>query len=157
MPFSSLTVLIASIFTVTTALAEQPDAVANPPAADQRAKDAAPPSALPPPPVNASQAAVNDALQKSIEPSKDCYRGIHTEFDNDMIGGALNSLARKVGEPGGLCDRYRDYAADFPLEVGVPVFPGVSVNLDKLCKLIQRPPCPEPAAAPPDPSGEAKK
>ncbi len=134
MPFGSLTVLIASIFTITTTLAQQPDA--KPPAADQRGKDAAPPTE-PPPPANA-QAAVNDALQKSIEPSKDCYRGIHTEFDDDMIGDAINSLARKVGEPGGLCDWYRDYSADIPIEIGVPVplLPGVSVNLDKLCKLI---------------------
>lgn len=155
MPFSSLTVLFASIFTVTTALAQQPDADAKPPAAGQ-AKDAAPPSA-PPPPANASQAAVNDALQKSLEPSKDCYRGVHTEFDNDFVGETINSLARKVGEPGGLCDRYRDYAADIPLEIGIPVLPGVSVNLDKLCKLVQRPPCPEPAAGQPESSGEAKK
>ena len=60
-------------------------------------------------------------------------------------------------EPGGLCDQYREYSAEMPIEIGVPVLPGVSVNIDKLCKMVQRPPCPEPSGEHTENQDQAKK
>jgi hypothetical protein len=44
-----------------------------------------------------------------------------------------------------------------PIEIGVPLLPGVSVNIDKLCKMVQRPPCPEPSAEHIESQDQAKK
>ena len=145
-----LVLVIASLLATTAAIAQQaepspaPPAVtpAPPPAAEQGAQPALP--AIPPQPKKDQEAAANEVLNKSPAPASNCYSGFHTSFDYDITGSALTALGRKVIEPGGLCDQYREYSADMPIEIGVPLLPGVSVNIDKLCKMVQRPPCPEP-------------
>ena len=139
-----LILVIISLLAATPAIAQQTEPTPAPPAAEQGAKTASP--NLPPPPEKDQKAAANDILTKSAGPAVNCYRGFHTSFDYDITGSALTALGRKVIEPGGLCDQYREYSADMPIEIGVPLLPGVSVNIDKLCKMVQRPPCPEPSA-----------
>ena len=143
---------IASLLATTGAMAQQsepspaPPAVtaAPPPAAEQGAQPASP--SIPPQPKKDQEAAANEVLNKSPAAASNCYSGFHTSFDYDITGSALTALGRKVIEPGGLCDQYQEYSAEMPIEIGVPVLPGVSVNIDKLCKMVQRPPCPEPPA-----------
>ncbi len=148
---------IASLLATAGATAQQADqAPATPPAAEQGAQPA-PPTASPPPKKVQQEAAAHEILSKSPAPVPNCFSGFHTSFDYDITGSALSALGRKVIEPGGLCDQYRDYAADFPVEIGVPVLPGVSVNIDKLCKMVQRPPCPEPPAEHAESEDHAKK
>jgi hypothetical protein len=159
-----LVLMIASLLATTAAMAQQTDSPhappavtpAPPPAAEQGPQSALP-SAAPPEPKKAQEAAANEILNKSPVPATNCYSGFHTSFDYDITGSALTALGRKVIEPGGLCDQYRDYTADSPFEVGVPLLPGVSVNIDKLCKMVQRPPCPEPPADHAESQDQAKK
>ena len=153
---NSSVLAIASLLAATVAAAQQPDpAPVPPPAADQAAQPASP--GAPPPPKKDQEAAANEVLNKSPGPVTGCYSGFHTSFDYDITGSALTALGRKVIEPGGLCDQYRQYSADMPFEVGVPVLPGVSVNIDKLCKMVQRPPCPEPSGEQTESRDAAKK
>ena len=150
-----LILAIISLLATTPAIAQQTEPASAPPAAEQGAK---PPSPNPPqPPEKDQQGAANDLLTKSAGPAVNCYRGFHTSFDYDITGSALTALGRKVIEPGGLCDQYREYSADMPIEIGVPLLPGVSVNIDKLCKMVQRPPCPEPSAEHTESQDQAKK
>jgi hypothetical protein len=159
-----LVLVIASLLATTAAIAQQADpssvppavTLAPPPAAGQGAPPASP-STPPPPKKDQQEAAANEILSKAPEPATNCYSGFHTSFDYDITGSALTALGRKVIEPGGLCDQYRIYAADSPFEVGVPLLPGVSVNIDKLCKMVQRPPCPEPSGEHPESQDQAKK
>ena len=146
---------IISLLTTTAAIAQQTEPAPAPPAAEQGAKPVSPNP--PQPPEKDQQAAANDILTKSAGPAINCYRGFHTSFDYDITGSALTALGRKVIEPGGLCDQYREYSVDMPIEIGVPVLPGVSVNIDKLCKMVQRPPCPEPSAEHTESQDQAKK
>ncbi len=153
---SSSVLVIASLLAATVAAAQQPDTAPAPPtAADQGAPPASP--IAPPQPKKNQEAAANEVLNKSPGPVTGCYSGFHTSFDYNITGSALSALGRKVIEPGGLCDQYREYSADMPIEIGVPVLPGVSVNIDKLCKMVQRPPCPEPPADHPESQDQAKK
>ena len=145
-----LILAIISLLAATPAIAQQTEPAPAPPAAEQGAKPASP---NPP----QQQAAANDILTKSAGPAVNCYRGFHTSFDYDITGSALTALGRKVIEPGGLCDQYREYSADMPIEIGVPLLPGISVNIDKLCKMVQRPPCPEPSAERTESEDQAKK
>ena len=146
---------IISLLAATPAIAQQTEPAPVPPATEQRAKPASPNPPLPT--EKDQQAAANDILTKSVGPTVNCYRGFHTSFDYDITGSALTALGRKVIEPGGLCDQYREYSADMPIEIGVPLLPGVSVNIDKLCKMVQRPPCPEPSAEHTENQDQAKK
>ncbi len=139
----------------TAAIAQQTDPAPAPSAAEKAPEPASPGS--PPEPKKDQEAAANEILNKSPGPVTGCYAGFHTSFDYNITGSALSALGRKVIEPGGLCDQYRQYAADMPFEVGVPVLPGVSVNIDKLCKMVQRPPCPEPSGEHPESQDQAKK
>ena len=151
-----LILAIISLLATTPAIAQQTEPAPAPPAAEQGAKPASPNP--PQPPEKGQQAAAaNDILTKSAGPAVNCYRGFHTSFDYDITGSALTALGRKVIEPGGLCDQYREYSADMPIEIGVPLLPGVSVNIDKLCKMVQRPPCPEPPAEHTESQDQAKK
>jgi hypothetical protein len=150
-----LILAIISLFAATPAIAQQTEPASAPPAAEQGLKPA--PSNPPQLPEKDQQAAANDILTKSAGPAINCYRGFHTSFDYDITGSALTALGRKVIEPGGLCDQYREYSADMPIEIGVPLLPGVSVNIDKLCKMVQRPPCPEPSAGHTENQDQAKK
>jgi hypothetical protein len=158
-----LVLVIASLLATTAAIAQQadpspaPPAVtpAQPPAAEQGPLPASP--SAPPEPKKAQEAAANEVLNKSPGPVPGCYSGFHTSFDYDITGSALTALGRKVIEPGGLCDQYREYSAEMPFEIGVPLLPGVSVNIDKLCKMVQRPPCPEPSGEHPESQDQAKK
>ena len=136
---------IASLFAATAAIAQQADPTLVLPPTEQGPQPALP-AAPPPPKKDQQEAAANEILNKTPAPAANCYSGFHTSFDYDITGSALSALARKVIEPGGLCDQYRDYAAEMPVEIGVPLLPGVSVNIDKLCKMVQRPPCPEASA-----------
>ncbi len=145
-----LMLAIASLLATTGAIAEEagpssapPAATAAPPAAEQGPQPASP--SAPPPKKDQQEAAAKEILDKSPAPAVKCFSGFHTSFDYDITGTALSALARTVIEPGGLCDQYKEYSADMPVEIGVPVLPGVSVNIDKLCKMVQRPPCPEPS------------
>jgi hypothetical protein len=156
-----LVLVIASLLATTAAIAQQadpspaPPAVTAPPPAAEQA-----PSALPsatPQPKKDPEAAANEVLNRGPGPVTGCYSGFHTSFDYNITGSALSALGRKVIEPGGLCDQYRQYAADMPFEVGVPLLPGVSVNIDKLCKMVQRPPCPEPSEEHAESQDQAKK
>jgi len=150
-----LILAIISLLAATPAIAEQTEAAPASPAAEQGTKPASPNP--PQPPEKDQQAAANDILAKSAGPAVNCYRGFHTSFDYDITGSALTALGRKVIETGGLCDQYREYSADMPIEIGVPLLPGVSVNIDKLCKMAQRPPCPEPSAEHTEGQDQAKK
>ena len=142
--------------------APSPGTIAAPPAAITPAapppagQGAASPSAAPQPDKDA-QSAANDILSKSGGPASNCYRGFQTSFDYDITGSALTALGRKVIEPGGLCDQYQQYSAGMPIEIGVPLLPGVSVNIDKLCKMVQRPPCPEASQEQTENEDQAKK
>jgi hypothetical protein len=149
-----LILAIISLLATTPAIAQQTEPAPAPPAAEQGEKPASP---NPPQPPEKDQQAANDILTKSAGPAINCYRGFHTSFDYDITGSALTALGRKVIEPGGLCDQYREYSADMPIEIGVPLLPGVSVNIDKLCKMVQRPPCPEPSAEHTESQDQAKK
>jgi hypothetical protein len=150
-----LILAIASFLATTPAMAQQTEPAPAPPAAEQGMKPASPnPPQLP---EKDQQAAANDILTKSAGSASNCYRGFHTSLDYDITGSALTALGRKVIEPGGLCDQYREYSADMPIEIGVPLLPGVSVNIDKLCKMAQRPPCPEPSAEHTENQDQAKK
>ncbi len=140
----ALTPLIASLLAASAALAQQGDPAPASPSASEQAPQPAPPSAAPQPKED-QEAAADEVLSKSPGAANNCYSGFHTSFDYNITGAALTALGRKVIEPGGLCDQYRQYSADMPIEIGVPVLPGVSVNIDKLCKMVQRPPCPEPS------------
>ena len=154
---------IASLLSTAAAIAGEaepsavpPDATpASPPAAVEGAQPT-PPGTPPPPKKDQQEAAAKEILNQSAPPTN-CYSGFHTSFDYDITGSALTALGRKVIEPGGLCDQYRQYSADMPIEIGVPVLPGVSVNIDKLCKMVQRPPCPEPPADHAESKDDAKK
>jgi hypothetical protein len=138
-----LVLMIASLLATTAAIAQQADPASVPPAP---ATGQAPQSpSVPPPAKKDPEAAANEVLNKSPVAASNCYSGFHTSFDYNITGSALTALGRKVIEPGGLCDQYREYSAEMPIEIGVPVLPGVSVNIDKLCKMVQRPPCPEPS------------
>ncbi len=151
-----LIVAIASLLATAGAIAEQPNqAPATPPAAEQGAQPASP--AASPPKKDQQEAAAKEILNKSAAPDVKCFSGFHTSFDYDITGTALSALARRVIEPGGLCDQYKEYSADMPVEIGVPVLPGVSVNIDKLCKMVQRPPCPEPPAEHAESQDQVKK
>ena len=150
-----LILAIISLFAATPAIAQQTEPPPAPPATEQGANPASPNPPLPM--EKEQQAAANDILTKSAGPAVNCYRGFHTSFDYDITGSALTALGRKVIEPGGLCDQYREYSADMPIEIGVPLLPGVSVNIDKLCKMVQRPPCPEPSAEHTESQDQAKK
>ena len=149
-----LILAIISLLAATPAIAQRTEPAPAPPAAEQGAKPASP---NPPQPPEKDQQVANDILTKSAGPAVNCYRGFHTSFDYDITGSALTALGRKVIEPGGLCDQYREYSADMPIEIGVPLLPGVSVNIDKLCKMVQRPPCPEPSAEHTENQDQAKK
>jgi hypothetical protein len=150
----SLILAIISLLAATPAIAQQTEPPPAPPAAEQGVKPAYPnPSQLP----EKDPAAANDILTKSAGSASNCYRGFHTSFDYDITGSALTALGRKVIEPGGLCDQYREYSAGMPIEIGVPLLPGVSVNIDKLCKMVQRPPCPEPSTGHTENQDQAKK
>ena len=151
-----LILAIISLLATTPAIAQQTEPAPAPPAAEQGAKLASP-NPSQPPEKDQQAAAANDILTKSAGPAVNCYRGFHTSFDYDITGSALTALGRKVIEPGGLCDQYREYSADMPIEIGVPLLPGVSVNIDKLCKMVQRPPCPEPSAEHIESQDQAKK
>ena len=134
--------------------------IATPPAimpapAGQDAQAASP--SVAPQPDKDAQSAANDILSKSGGAASNCYRGFHTSFDYDITGAALTALGRKVIEPGGLCDQYQHYSAEMPIEIGVPLLPGVSVNIDKLCKMVQRPPCPDPSQEQTENVDQAKK
>jgi len=148
--------VIASLLATTAAIAQQTDPAPAPPPTEAGQPPTLP-SAPPPPKKDQQEAAANEVLNKSPAPTTNCYSGFHTSFDYDITGSALTALGRKVIEPGGLCDQYREYAADTPFEVGVPLLPGVSVNIDKLCKMVQRPPCPEPPAEHAESQDQAKK
>jgi hypothetical protein len=150
-----LILAIISLLAATSSIAQQTEPAPAPPAAEQGAKPASPNP--PQPPEKDHQAAANDILTKSAGPAVNCYRGFHTSFDYDITGSALTALGRKVIEPGGLCDQYREYSADMPIEIGVPLLPGISVNIDKLCKMVQRQPCPEPSAERTESEDQAKK
>ena len=157
-----LVLVIASLLATTAAIAQQADpspappaCPAPPPAAEQGPQPASP--ASPPSRRRTQEAAANEVLNKSPAAAPNCYSGFHTSFDYDITGSALTALGRKVIEPGGLCDQYREYSADMPIEIGVPVLPGVSVNIDKLCKMVQRPPCPEPPGEHTENQDQAKK
>jgi len=158
-----LVLMIASLLAATAAIAQQADPSPAPPAATsapppvEQGPSPALPSATPPEPKKAQEAAANEVLNKSPAAAGNCYSGFHTSFDYDITGSALTALGRKVIEPGGLCDQYREYSAEMPIEIGVPVLPGVSVNIDKLCKMVQRPPCPEPSGEHTENQDQAKK
>ena len=152
-----LILAIASLLAMTAAIAEQTDPSPAPPAAPEQGAQPASPSVPEQPKKDQQEAAAKEILSKSPAPATNCFSGFHTSFDYDITGTALSILARKVIEPGGLCDQYREYSADMPVEIGVPVLPGVSVNIDKLCKMVQRPPCPEPPEEHTDNTDQAKK
>ena len=147
---------IASLLAATAAIAQQADSSPVLPPTEQGPQPASP-TAPPPPKKDQQEAAANEILNKTPAPATNCFSGFHTSFDYDITGSALSALARKVIEPGGLCDQYRDYAAEMPVEIGVPLLPGVSVNIDKLCKMVQRPPCPEESADHADNQDQVKK
>ena len=155
-----LVLVIASLLAATGANAQQADPSPAPsavtPSPPPAAEQGPPPSAAPEPKKD-QEAAANEVLKKSPGPVPCCYSGFHTSFDYDITGSALTALGRKVIEPGGLCDQYREYSAGSPFEVGVPLLPGVSVNIDKLCKMVQRPPCPEPSGEHTESQDQAKK
>ena len=158
-----LVLVIASLLATTAAIAQQADPSPAPPAvtptpppAVEQGPQPASPNA-PPQPKKDPEAAANEVLNKSPAAASNCYSGFHTSFDYNITGSALTALGRKVIEPGGLCDQYREYSADMPIEIGVPVLPGVSVNIDKLCKMVQRPPCPEPSGEHAESQDQAKK
>ncbi len=149
--------VIASLLATTAAIAQQAEPSPAPPAtAQEEGPQPALPSA-PPQPKKDQEAAANEVLNKSPAAASNCYSGFHTSFDYNITGSALTALGRKVIEPGGLCDQYREYSAEMPIEIGVPVLPGVSVNIDKLCKMVQRPPCPEPSGEHTENQDQAKK
>lgn len=150
-----LVLVIASLLATTAAIAQQADPSPAPPATATEQVPQSP--SVPPHPKKDQEAAANEVLNKSPGAASNCYSGFHTSFDYDITGSALTALGRKVIEPGGLCDQYREYSADMPIEIGVPVLPGVSVNIDKLCKMVQRPPCPEPPAEHAESQDQAKK
>ena len=151
----ALVLVIVSLLATTAAIAQQTDPAPDPPAA---APEQAPQSpSVPPQSKKDPEAAANEVLSKSPGPVTGCYSGFHTSFDYDITGSALTALGRKVIEPGGLCDQYREYSAEMPFEIGVPLLPGVSVNIDKLCKMVQRPHCPEPSGEHPESQDQAKK
>jgi hypothetical protein len=150
-----LVLVIASFLATTAAIAQQADPSPAPPAVTPAPQQPAPPSA--PELKKDPEAAANEVLNKSPGPVTGCYSGFHTSFDYNITGSALSALGRKVIEPGGLCDQYREYSAGMPFEIGVPLLPGVSVNIDKLCKMVQRPPCPEPAEEHAESQDQAKK
>lgn len=135
--------------------APPPAALTPSPPAGQVAQPASP--SVAPQPDKDRQSAANDILTKSGEAASNCYRGFHTSFDYDITGAALTALGRKVIEPGGLCDQYQQYSAGMPIEIGVPLLPGVSVNIDKLCKMVQRPACPEPSQEQTENADQANK
>ncbi len=138
-----LVLMIASLLATTAAIAQQADpASSRPHRLRGRPRSH---QAFHHRPKKDPEAAANEVLNKSPVAASNCYSGFHTSFDYDITGSALTALGRKVIEPGGLCDQYREYSAEMPIEIGVPVLPGVSVNIDKLCKMVQRPPCPEPS------------
>ncbi len=154
-----LVLAIASLLATTGVIAQQADPssappVATPAPAPEQAQQPAPPSTSP---RQQQEAAVNEILNKSPTPAVKCFSGFHTSFDYDITGTALSALARNVIEPGGLCDQYQEYSAGMPVEIGVPLLPGVSVNIDKLCKMVQRPPCPEPSGEHAESQDQAKK
>jgi hypothetical protein len=86
------------------------------------------------------QAAINNVIAQSLESINECYRGVHAFFNDDLIGWGLEKatdlLFREAARPGGLCDQYLKYASNFPLEISVPMFPWLSINIEKLCKLL---------------------
>ncbi len=147
--------VIASLLATTAAIAQQTDPSPAPPATATEQAPQAP--SVPPQPKKDQESAANEVLNKSPGAASNCYSGFHTSFDYNITGSALTALGRKVIEPGGLCDQYREYSADMPIEIGVPVLPGVSVNIDKLCKMVQRPPCPEPSGEHTESQDQAKK
>ena len=139
------------------ATAATPPAITPAPPLPAGQGQAASTSVPPQPDKDAQSAANDDILSKSGGAASNCYRGFHTSFDYDITGAALTALGRKVIEPGGLCDQYQHYSAEMPIEIGVPLLPGVSVNIDKLCKMVQRPPCPEPSPEQTENVDQAKK
>jgi len=149
-----LMLAIASLLAATAAIAQQADPTPVLPPTEQGPQPALP--AAPPPKKDQQEAAANEILNKTPAPATNCFSGFHTSFDYDITGSALSALARKVIEPGGLCDQYRDYAGEMPVELGVRLLPGVSVNIDKLSSLVQRPPCPEASADHADNQDHAK-
>jgi hypothetical protein len=150
-----LMLAIASLLAATAAMAQQADPTPVSPPTEQEPQPASP-AAPPPPKKDQQEAAANEILNKTPAPATNCYSGFHTSFDYDITGSALSALGRTVVEPGGLCDQYRKYSADMPIEIGVPLLPGVSVNIDKLCKMVQRPACPEASADHADNQQQAK-
>jgi hypothetical protein len=92
------------------------------------------------------QASVNDILNPSLGSINECYRGVHSYFNDDVVGRAIHWGMKKIfvtaAEPGGLCDQYAKAAPNFPVDVSVPLVPGISIPLDKLCKALQNPKCP---------------
>jgi hypothetical protein len=93
------------------------------------------------------QASINNVIAQSLGSINECYRGVHEFFNDDLVGWALeksmNLLFREAAKPGGLCDQYLKHASEIPFEISVPLLPWLSVNTEKLCKLIQHPRCPD--------------
>jgi len=87
------------------------------------------------------QASVNNILNQSLGSINECYRGVHEYFNDDVVGWAMKQVFTKAAEPGGICDQYLQHSAEIPLELSVPLLPGISMNTEKVCKLIKRPAC----------------
>ncbi len=85
----------------------------------------------------------NEILNQSLGSIDKCYNVPHRWFKDDLAARAFDELLKKAAEPNGLCDQYVKHMSEMPFEISVPLLPGVSMNTEKLCKLIQHPRCPE--------------
>lgn len=92
---------------------------------------------------NDPQTQVSNIINQSLTSINECYRGMNQYFNDDFIGwalrNALSGLSTKILEPNGLCDQY--VRGDLPVDISIPVMPGVSIDVKKLCPLLQNPRC----------------
>jgi len=79
---------------------------------------------------------------------------VHSYFNDDIVAWALGKAFKKAAETGGLCDQYQRHAANLPVDIAVPLLPGVTVRLEKVCAMLQHPSCEgdQPGAASSKPS-----
>jgi len=105
----------------------------------------APDQSTPGQPGSDPQASINSVLSQSLASIDECYRGMHQFFNDDLIGSTLqrgmDMLFHSATQPGGVCDLYTRNAANIPFEISVPLLPWLSVNTEKLCKLLRHPRC----------------
>jgi len=89
------------------------------------------------------QAGVNEILNQSLGSVDECYRGMHSYFNDDIVGylasAGFSAVIKVLVQPGGVCDQLKRYS-DLPVSFSLSFGP-LSVSLDKLCPFLQRPAC----------------